>query len=308
MPEVRGDQKAHIIQMLFDERWDEPTRTLRDPIITLTHVQDAIRATKDGNWNRPPLSDLNPANFMKDFTRNTASANERWPSAVFERGYTAHQVTGENACFEFVRLPPGATTAFSDLIPRPSDTTNRHEIESVSMPLASRRLGRTDEPWLVQVVVRLRVIETHMSLFSPRKSRIKQIDHLQMSVKLQPSEIDALFLAIEEDAGGAISEAILCCEAKAFGQDVAENQIVRQVRAVFSEIGQDVVIPIAVKAIGRSEVHVIEFDAVSRDQLPSFGALALAAHAVYRLVPDVPGIGVRRPRGRAPQRRRRGTR
>ena len=77
----------------------------------------------------------------------------------------------------------------------PGEQTPRVKIETISMPLATRRLGRKDEPWLIQVLVKLRIIETHMALFSNRK--IIQLDHLQMNMKLSKTEIDALFLRLK---------------------------------------------------------------------------------------------------------------
>ena len=145
----------------------------------------------------------------------------------------------------------------------------------------------------MQILVRLRVIETHLALFSKRK--IIQIDHLQMSVKLQRSEIDALFLAIELEEGGVSGsshELIVSCEAKA-KDDVLEDQILRQVQAVFRmpAVPQSLVLPMAVKAIGRSTVRVVEFDVVARADATSLDALSVVSDAVYELVPPVPGIG-----------------
>lgn len=162
------------------------------------------------------------------------------------------------------------------------------------MPLASRRLGRKDEPWLLQVIVRLRVIETHLALYSLR--HFVQIDHLQMSVKLAGAEVDALYLATQQIGAGS-SELIVCCEAKGRRDDILEDQIMAQVRAVFStrEIVQDTVIPMAVKALrprqDHSEVHVIEFDAVSRSEVSALTSLTVASEAVFELHPPVPGIG-----------------
>lgn len=122
----------------------------------------------------------------------------------------------------------------------------RHKIESLSLPLASRRLGRRDEPWLVQVLIKLRVIETHLAMFSQRK--IVQLDHLQMSVKLRKSEIDALFLALEHEDPAhpeSVHEVIVCCEAKQMHDDILEDQMLGHVEAVFKAKGvqQDLALP-----------------------------------------------------------------
>ena len=136
----------------------------------------------------------NPANFFKDFIRVRLRANANWPSSVLRAGYTGRQLTEGGACFEFVALTEGQTEAFPPVdFAQPSDSTPRYQIESVSLPLASRRLGRKDEPWMIQVIARLRIVESHFSLSSGRA--IKQLDLLQLNVKLSGTEIDALFLA-----------------------------------------------------------------------------------------------------------------
>lgn len=283
--------KTDVIERLFERKWRAASASLSDPVVTLAEVVDAIREHNAAHPEQP-LSDRNPANFFKDFVRNKHRANENWPPSVWARGYTGWQRTGGNACFQFVPLAPGQTEPFSrSLFPAPSDSTPRHRVESASLPLASRRLGRSDEPWLVQVVVRLRVIETHLSLFSPRN--IRQLDHLQMSVKLARSEIDALFLALELEPAGGHREIIVCCEAKGRRDDILEDQILRQVEAVFTLPGvtQDLVLPIVVKALQPSQIHVIEFQALSRDEIPDAASLTLASEAVYEFVPPVPGIG-----------------
>lgn len=125
-----------------------------------------------------------------------------------------------------------------------------------------------------------------------------------MSVKLQKSEIDALFLAIEETAEGTIEEVIVCCEAKGFADDLNEDQIIREVRAVFRipAVKQASAIPIGVKTVGASLIHVIEFEAISREQAENTDGLTLASDALYEFVPPVPGVG-ERPKASQPQRR-----
>jgi len=115
-----------------------------------------------------------------------------------------------------------------------------------------------------------------------------------MSVKLAKSEIDALFLATEKDDSGTGNEILICCEAKGRGDDILADQIVRQVQALFDASGMDqnMIIPIAVKAVGPSQVHVIEFEAVSREDSKSVTLLKPVSQAVYELVPVVPGIGI----------------
>lgn len=288
-------RKSEIIEALFKQRWNAQTKALTNAVVTLNDVSGAIEQYNSG---RPPsqrLSTKNPANFFKDFIRNKRRANANWPLFILQAGYTARQVTGQGRCFEFVEIPPGQAVPFPEtVVPLPDQNTPRHRVESVSLPLASRRLGRAEETWIVQVVVRLRIIETHLSLFSPRRERIVQVDHLQMSVKQSNAEIDALFL-IQENGGdqSVCQEVIVCCEAKGLRDDLLEDQIVQQVRAVFRLPGvtQDLAVPIGVKVVGRSEIYVVEFEAVTRDQADNLESLRKASGVVYELSPPVPGIG-----------------
>jgi hypothetical protein len=238
------------------------------------------------------MSTKNPANFFKDFVRDKRRANGNWPHYVLTAGYTARQTTGGGRCFEFVALMPGQTEPFPLAI-RPGPETPRHAIESVSLPLASRVLGRSEETWLIQVAVRLRVIETHLSLFSSRRDRIAQVDHLQISAKVGP-EIDALYLVIEDSGTpGQREEAIVSCEAKGLRDDLLEDQILEQVRAVFklSTVRQNTVIPMGIKVVGRSVLHVVEFQAVTREEAAELACLTTLSDATYELHPPVPGIG-----------------
>lgn len=281
-------KKRFVIERLFDRRWNETTKSINDPIVSLAEVAEEIESYNDSLPDpKSGLSPRNPANFFKDFVRNKRSANLNWPTSIFERGYTGRQITGDNRCFMFVPLQDGQDVPFP--LPEPKLDTPRHRIESASLPLASRRLGRSDESWLVQVLVRLRVIETHLSLFSSRN--IVQIDHLQMGVK-GSSEIDALFLAIE-DVDDVTQELIVCCEAKGRRDDILEDQIRSQVQRVFemSGVPQDLVIPMAVKALDESEVYVVEYETVARSEINTYLDLRIATEAIYSLQPRVPGIG-----------------
>lgn len=279
-------KKTPIIEDLFNQRWNPVTRTLTNPIVTLADVQAAIHLY---NTTHPTsqLSTANPANFFKDFTRSIASANQNWPASVLANGYTARQRTGNNECFEFVPLPVGQVTPF--LQSAPWLNLPQHLIQSASMSLTSKRLGRRDETWLTQVLVRLHVIETHLAAYSPRN--IVQVDHLQMGVKQTASEIDALYLAIEDLGNGNTQEAIICCEAKGRRDDILEDQIVAQVRTTFAMRGltQNLVIPMAAKAVSRSKVYVAEYDAVVRGTAPI--TLTVLSQAMYEFVPPVAGIG-----------------
>lgn len=145
---------------------------------------------------------------------------------------------------------------------------------------------------MAQVLVRLRVIETHLALYS--KWDVLQVDHLQMSVKLGKTEIDALYLALLQRDRGEMQEAIVTCETKGLSDDILEDQVLSQVLATFSMPGvnQDLVIPMAVKARGPSSLHVVEFEAVARAEALTTASLRVSTEAVYEFVPQIQGIGI----------------
>lgn len=285
-------KKTEIIEAIFNKRWDPDAKSLSDSRVTLDQVRDAIR---DYNKRHPeqskPLSDKNPANFYKDFIRNKTNANRNWPRSLLKRGYTARQITGEEMCFEFVPIEEGQKLPFPIRIYSPTATTTKRQIQSVSMPLASRQLGRRDEAWLIQVLARLHVIETHLSLSGPQ--RIVQVELLQTNIKQSRTEIDALFLAVEEiDNGAQMREVIVSCEAKGLRDDILEDQIIAQVKAVFKMkgIGQNIVIPLAAKVVGPSQIYIIQFKAVSRKDSIELEFLDIECDSIYELAPEVPGI------------------
>jgi hypothetical protein len=283
--------KTEIIEKLFQSRLDPVTNDLSGFLVTLEDVSQAIQDYNLANPTEKPMSTRNPANFFKDFFRKRTAANRNWPDSILERRYSAKQVTGGNACFEFYRMAEDQIEPFPlDVFAAPSSQTPRHRIESVSLPLASRRLGRSDEPWLIQVVARLRLVETHFSLFSTRS--VKQIDLLQMNVKLSKTEIDALYLGIEEVKKGEYREVIITCEAKGKHDDILEDQILRQAIAPFAmkQVTQDEVIPMAFKCIGPSMIYVVEFEPVKRDNYLGITSLKVSSDSVFEIHPPVPGI------------------
>lgn len=285
-------EKTAVIEELFVQRWDPAAQVLTNSTVMLADVGDAIRAY---NSHRPQrrISDRNPANFFKDFIRNSRSANANWPSAVFALGYAARQRTGGGRCFEFTPVPTGQVEPFPSAVPPLAAGAPRHRVESVSLPLASRLLGRDDEAWLIQVLVRLRVFETHLALYSPRRGNIKQVDHLQMSVKLREAEIDAIFLVLEQDPGGTTARTLVTCEAKQSRDDILEGQILAQLEAVAAipDFEPDLVAPMAAKSVGDSTVHLVEFAAVSPTAIRGgLTSLAIASEQAYTFEPPVPGI------------------
>jgi len=282
-------QKTAIIEDLFDQRWQADTGSLADPMVTLAQVAAAIAE------HETALSPKNPANFFKDLIRNRRSANANWPQSVLDRGYTARQVTSRGNCFEFTPLQPGQALPFPRSgIHEPGPDVPLRQLQSASMPLASRRLGRSDEAWLIQVLARLHVRETHFALHPFR--RFVQVDLLQTNVKLSRAEIDALFLAVEEVPGTETEqtrEVLVTCEAKGLRDDLLEDQLIAQARAALgmSGVQQEVVFPTVAKAIGPSRVYVVQFAPIVRGDAAGLSSLQSESAAVYELVPSVPGVG-----------------
>jgi hypothetical protein len=292
MPDLTGrSKKPEVIEWLFNQRWREADGSLSNPDVTLEDVKGAIRLSG------VQLSDRNVANFIKDFIRNKRSANVNFPRSVFERGYTVSQVTGEDRCFRFIRIPEAATEPFPNVIvPSIEDLAAPHRIESVSLPIASRRLGRADEAWTTQVAVRLRLIETHFALYSDIAA--VQIDPLQMSVKLRRAEADALYLALvgDKETGEVAREILVCVEVKGGRDDILEDQILSQIKslALVPNITQPSIVAVAVKGIrdsGRSLLHVVEFQEVIKSEVQDMEVLSIASQRVYEFVPSVPGLG-----------------
>lgn len=284
-----GGLKSAIILRIFESRWDQGSGTLSDPVVTIQDIADTKDAMKASGADVSGIRTNSLYSFFKDFVRKSDYGNRHWPAAILLRRFTGRQRTGKGACFEFTPMLPGREMAFVP-IAVPNDQTPRHQIESASMPLASRRLGRVGEAWLMQVVTRLRIVETHLSLFSKRE--FVQIDHLQMGLKLgSTSEIDAVYLATEILETGVRREAIVCCEAKT-GDDILEDQLLAQVKAVvrIPGVDQEAVIPMAIKVVGRSLVYVVQFDDIAREQAESAQSLQQTSDAIYELKPFVPGI------------------
>ncbi len=281
-----ASQKTRIIESIFSARYIDGALT--NPVVTLTDISAAIR-DHNNKYSNQALSDRNPANFFKDLIRGR-SRNSNWPTVVFDAGYSGRQLPGENRCFEFVQVTVGQTQPFpEDLVYNPTTETTRHEVESASMPLASRRLGRDDEPWLMQVAVRLRIIETYLALHS--SYNVVQIDHLQMNLKLGVSEIDGLYLIVQ-NTGSGTRNILATVEAKRKNENILEEQIVRQVQAAF-KLDPDIpaVIPMAIKSVRPSELYVAAFDIVSRHDSATLKTLTLESEAVYVIKPAIRGVG-----------------
>lgn len=278
-----ASEKTPVIEYLFDCYWDPKNHRLQKSVMTFDDVQAAIRHCNATMGLK--LSDRNPANFMKDVVRGR-NASKNWPARLTELRIGAVQSPGEGNVFEFVSFPEGEDEPFPDHY-LPGEDTPRFKLQSVSLPLAAKMLGRSDEPWLIQTAVNLRLVETHFAVVS--SIPVVEVTHLQMSVKLRRTEIDALFLAIYMD-GKEQKRVIVTCEAKQWRERILEHQVLNQAKAAFKETDVDLVIPIALRAVRRVGFYVAEFESVTRAQAAELDGLALATEAVYELCPPVRGI------------------
>ena len=276
-------KKTQIIEWLFFQHYNKANDTLSRSVMTLVDVQLAIQHFNKNHGAK--LSDKNPANFMKDMVRGQG-ASRNWPKSLADLRWTAVQSPGNGNVFEFVRYVPGQSEPFPDNY-KPKEATPRFQVQSVSLPIYSRLLGRADEPWLIQTAVNLRIVETHMAISS--QLPILQIIHLQMSLKLRQTEIDAMFLALHGQKESP-DRAIITCEAKQARERVLDQQIIHQVRAAFEETDTPIVIPIALRAVKGQGFYVVEFQKVDRAGSSKLSQLQVYRDAVYELRPSVQGI------------------
>ncbi|KVF79356.1 hypothetical protein WS75_03855 [Burkholderia sp. FL-7-2-10-S1-D7] len=226
---------------------------------------------------------------MKDIVRGKGAARI-WPDRVRQLGYVGEQVTGDGKVFEFVPVVPGESEGFAVDF-RPTSGTPVVPVQSLSLPSASKALGRTDESWLLQVAVNLRIVESHFAIGDNRQIEPLEVNHLQMDIKLRRVQIDALFLALREpcpdDPSGRV---LITVEAKQGNQRILREQIARQVKAAFESTDNDVVIPIAIAAIKDKGIYVVEFRAVHRAESDTFESPQFHREAMYVLSPTVKGI------------------
>lgn len=280
--------------VVVDHLWDVLTAAGRT-VATFDDVGRAIRHCNDVHQNN--LKADNPANFMKDLLRG-GNASKNWPARLTAMQITGRQVTGESRIFEFIPFSDNQTEAFPNPF-EPLGNEPEFVIQSVSLPLTTKSLGRQDESWLIQVAVHLRLLETHFASLSP--INIVELTHLQTGIKLNRTEIDSLFLAVVETEDGNRVSALVTCEAKQQKDPILADQIIQQVVSAYASVSAldmniDLVIPVAIQAIkGRSSVYVAEFEPwTPREAQVAEGDrkdLVVSSAGTYRLKPPVPGIG-----------------
>lgn len=304
-----SSRKTGVIEILFERFWPPGAgATVTPMIVTNVQVQEAIE-----QWNntvRSPdqkrLSASNPANFLKDFIRKS-SCNKNWPDRLKRLNITARQRYGDQQVLEFVPYRAGDAVPFPDRY-LPAADLRTIEIESLSIPRQARALGRTDEPWLIQVAVGQRIAQTHLAAVSP--AEFFDLTHLQMSVKTQP-EIDAVYVAAMRHKGNEL-RALVTCEAKQYGERLLEDQIREQVAQGFNMTMSltgadaiDAVLPIAMQVVPNPGgkhlprlIYLTEFKPITRKLFKrKFGPsnlhelpLILRSSAYYLLTPGVRGV------------------
>ncbi len=278
-----ASQKTDVIEYLFDMHWDKSTGSLSKSVMSLDDVAGAIRHCNKRHGNT--LSDKNPANFLKDLLRGSR-ASENWPTSVARRRYTGIQRTGEGECFEFIPYSKGQKEPFPDEF-KVRHKAPRYQVQSISLPLITKTLGRSDETWLIQTAINLRVVETHFAV-NPGLP-LQELSHLQMGIKLRSTEIDALFLG----NSGSVDEpnhVLVTCEAKQAKDPLIPSQIINQVQAAFEATSIDTVVPIGLRTIKGVGFYLTEFVAIDRSKASELEQLRLAKDAIYQLVPPVKGI------------------
>lgn len=167
-------EKPVVIERIYESLLDPETGELVRAVVANTDVVEAILWCRQHHQLK--LSEKNPANFMKDIIRGKGASN-MWPQRLKDLQIGGRQVTGDGNVFEFVPYASNQTEPFPNRFGGYHDGVWRHQIQSVSMPLATKALGRDDETYLIQVAVKLAVVETHFALRSPID--VVELNHLQ---------------------------------------------------------------------------------------------------------------------------------
>ncbi|GGF33371.1 hypothetical protein GCM10011321_25670 [Youhaiella tibetensis] len=279
-------EKALLIKHIFDDLWIEETNSLKKTII----IDEDLRTARVELGKLIPLKIKvgNPNNFFKDIVRKKA-AYRLWPASLRDKGWTGEQRTGDGKVFEFVRI----TEEWPDNLQidyGPTEDTPRFIVQTLSIPLWTKELGRNDEPWLLQSAVNLRVVETHFSTAEKSQLPALSVTHLQMDLKLRKTQIDALYL-LQYDQGAARPSgfAHVTVEAKQHNQRIVVEQVGWQAEAALKNQKADYVVPLALAAVRGEGIYVVEFEMIKRgDEVPP--RLKVFRDALYLLRPKLVGI------------------
>jgi hypothetical protein len=280
-------EKTIVIEHIFDKLYDAETGTFSRTVVTSEDIQDAKRYCAE-HFGIKAKVEGNHYNFMKDIVRGK-SASKIWPQRLKDLNIGGLQKTGDGSVFEFVHGVAGALDSLDEDF-LPSEATPSFPVQSLSLPLASKELGRTDESWLLQVAVNLRIVESHFANMANSQIEALELTHLQMDIKLRKVQIDALFRALQRLPDGSPSSVLITVEAKQGNQRILTEQIGRQVIAAFGATETELVIPVAIAAIKGKGIYVVEFAAVARDDLEAFSVPVFHRDAMFVLQPKVKGI------------------
>ncbi len=264
----REGEKALLIRHIFDKLWDEGSHRLTRTIVFDHDIREAKAALDEIHTLK--IKAGNPNNFFKDIVRRK-KAFQLWPESLRSLGWTGEQRTGGGQVFEFVQISEEWPDNLAiDLEPSPE--TPRHIVQTLSIPLWTKELGRSDEPWLLQSAVNLRVVETHFAL-SPSQIPPLSMTHLQMDLKLRKTQIDALYLLqFDQGAGRPAGFAHVTVEAKQHNQRIIPEQVGWQAEAALKNKKADIVIPIAIAAVRGDGIYVVNSPEFSRRPRCSFSA------------------------------------
>jgi len=237
------------------------------------------------------LSANNTANFLKDLLRKNPELN--WPKSLLQHRIYARQVYGQGRVLQFFKAPEGVDPFSDEDLPAEFPVS---KVSSLAMDSLARGLGRTEETWLTQVVVNLRLIDEHLAVHSPDAAAIKDLRFLQVGMKTQP-EIDAVFVAEYSNSNSTdLDNVFITVELKQRGERVLRDQIREQVRKAFEETAKirdraiNAVKPLAVNIVRREfegaeeDLIVIrEYATISRLTFDKVYARSISAEAVYNM-------------------------
>ena len=136
----------------------------------------------------------------------------------------------------------------------------------------------------MQVAARLQLVELHLSTRSPKK--LIYVELLQMGVKQNLAEIDALYMGYTEQG----KDVLITVEAKT-DDDIYDGQIVAQVLALramksLKSVPIDFIIPLALKSIRSTGIFVLEFQSVNWSD-PDPQELKVAGQSMFELKPPL---------------------
>jgi hypothetical protein len=194
-----------------------------------------------------------------------------------------------------------------------------YTVQSLSIDSVARNLGRDEETWLTQIAVNLHLVQAQLSIFSQEalRGRIRDVRHLQMSIKTQP-EIDAAFVATYHNDAlpNSLETMFVTLEAKRRNERILLDQIREQVAKAFEITSRlddppvHAVKPMAMQVVRRSfgertenMIFLVEFEHIDRSRFmaefdPVHHPLAIhdmhleqVACALYRAEPRIPPLG-----------------